>query len=214
MSRTIRIAVPEKGMTLHWPERCPACGTEEDLVEVSNRVGRVKSVRPNLLGGISLKSNLLNVHYLMCRKHAWQNTLANRLWDRGPGMRAVRGVIYLGLLSAISSIVYIIRTGDTATVFLSPPLAGLKLIGLFGTVLLLWARQVCAVRLKGWDADVDVIDVEFSDVIYATDFKRKNKDYTDDTLTASVPWYRKSAVWKAVLIAGLLLFVGYLMKAR
>ena len=67
MTETIRVAMTDDAVRLSWPKRCPACSGTQSLVSASSRVGRVKSLRPNITGGITMRSDVMYLSFPMCR---------------------------------------------------------------------------------------------------------------------------------------------------
>ncbi|UXI70508.1 hypothetical protein [Tahibacter amnicola] len=212
MSETVRVFVPQEGLTLTWPQRCARCGSTGKLVESPCRVGRVKSLRPSLLIGLTIRSDVLFLPVPLCKAHATQNELAAEILEHSPVMRLLRVLAYLGAFMAFA-LVYssLFNPGGWQRVsnmgwFLLYPTLSVAAIGA-----IVWARKRFAVWPERFDPDKDVIVVHFSDPTYAREFKYKNHKVTDETLTESPPWYKKSLLWKAVVIIAFLLFMQMLI---
>lgn len=210
MPETVRVAVNEEGVDLQWPARCPRCGAApKRLVPSTSRVGQVKSLRPNLMGGWTMRSNVMYVSVPMCQVHADSNSLANKILEKSPLMTGLRGVAWVGmamlatlLLSAVT------RRGGGHPADLDAFLL-LPLFGLVGGLMLWWARRNTSVRPARFDPDMDVVEIEFADTRYAHAFKRANRAVTDSLLTAAPPWYMRSLLWKVVLVFVLFAWIAH-----
>lgn len=212
MSTTVRIAIAEEGTPLSWPKRCAACGESGALEPSTTRVGRVASVRPNLQGGITMKSDVMYVSTPMCAKHAGANALANRILEKSPLMSFLRGWIYIGVLVAVTMIISLVARRSGAVSGIGGLLI-IPLLGIVGGAALAWANKNWQVRPVRFDPDMDVIEVDFRNDVYAAEFKRANRKATDSALTEPLPWWRRSATWKIVVMAVFVLFLLRLTRA-
>jgi hypothetical protein len=102
MSEIVRVAFGENIPQLVWPSCCPNCGTGESLVNTTSRLGRVKSIRPNLLGGMTMKSDVLYLSYPICAKHARGTYWANLILDKSPLVQLLQLITYFGALFALA----------------------------------------------------------------------------------------------------------------
>ena len=218
MSSTIRMAVPDESFELKWPARCPGCKRNEGLIGSGTRVGKVRSVRPNVAGGFTVKSDVMRLDIPMCPQHARANSLAARLLEKSLLMQVIRAIVFLGLLMfillSVSSTVGLISGNKTMAAGFRN-LGGmlvLPCLGLIGTLVLIWARGAASARPVRWDPDVEVIELQFADARYAQTFSRLNESLTDATLTAAPPWYRRAALWKLLMVVGLIIFMIVLVK--
>jgi hypothetical protein len=212
MPEVVRIAITDNAVSLTWPPRCPRCGVDSGLTTSTNRVGRVSSIRPNLMGGFTMRSDVMVVSVPMCERHAGANTVANLILQRSPLMAGLRGLAWVGLALLASMLVAAVRErgfghiADMGAFLLFPA------IGIVGGLAMLWARKNSSVWPKSFDPDVDVLEVQFADERYARHFKRANRDATDSLLTAAPPWYMRKLLWQVAAIGLLILWFVHLAK--
>ncbi|MGR9013614.1 MAG: hypothetical protein ACU83U_08215 [Gammaproteobacteria bacterium] len=218
MSEKVRLAVTDGDDPIVWPKYCPKCGTRDSLLNVNARVGQVKSMRPNLHGGWTMKSNVLYFSFPMCGQHAKSTRVANLLLEKSPLMYLLRAFAYMGFVPILPLFIALVSGQRTLEQLLNPtnpPPTFFMVLMLYGIVMVaavIWARLSTAVWPRDFDPDMNVINIHFSDVSYAQDFKRANPVATDEWLTASPPWYKRSLLWKVVIIIGFLVWMSHLMQ--
>lgn len=211
MPEIVRVATNEEGVELSWPARCPRCGAApRRLVPSVSRVGQVKSLRPNLMGGWTMRSNVMYVSVPMCEVHAGSNSLANKILERSPLMAGLRGVAWMGLAMLLSLLASIFTRRGVSHLMELDAFLLFPLFGIVGGLTVWWARQNTSVRPARFDPDMDVVEIEFADTRYAHAFKRANRDVTDSLLTAAPPWYMRSLLWKVVLVFVLVAWLMHL----
>lgn len=218
MSEKVRLAVTDEDNQIVWPEYCPKCGARNSLLNVNARVGQVKSIRPNLDGGWTMKSDVLYFSFPMCEQHAKSTRVANLLLEKSPLMYLLRFFAYLGFMPVLPMFAALVTGTKSLEQLLNPanpPPTFFTVMMFYGMVMVaavIWARLSTAVWPKDFDPDMNVINIHFSDVSYAQDFKRANPNATDEWLTAPPPWYKRSLLWKVVIIIGFLVWMSHLMK--
>ncbi len=205
MSEVVRIAIygSENGK-INWPNRCPHCGTTGDLINVNGRVVRESVGNLAILVGVlTFRRETTNIGFLVCRKHASQCELANRLLERSSIFGLVRVAIYLGLafclmllsslLTHTTTLASVIERGGFGPILFS----GFGVLGIF---VLWWARSNASVRLLSIDSGTDVVSIRFHDKKYARDFKRANVKATHRYLTEAPSFWMRPGFWKLVLV--------------
>ena len=211
MPEIVRVAITDNAVRLTWPPRCPRCGEEKGLVPSTTRVSQLKSVRPNLMGGLTMRSNVMYMAVPMCERHATTNSVASVILQRSPLLAGLRWLSWLGLAMGLSVLVGVIlhrnfeRVADMGAFLLFPA------IGIVGGLAMWWARSNTSVWPKRFDPDVDVLEIQFADERYARHFKRANRNATDSLVTAAPPWYMRSLLWKVVAVVVLVLWLAHLM---
>lgn len=204
MATTVRVAINDDLPPLVWPLCCPKCGSTESLVQTTSRLGRVKSIRPNLTGGMTMKSDILHLSFPMCEKHAQETGLANLILANSPVLQLLRLICFMGALFALPFFLGPVKfIGQFGWFSLFP------LLGVIGILAIIWAKRASSLRPTRFDPDMDVFEVQFSDEDYATQFRIKNRKATSSSLTEAPPWYMRSLLWKVVVI---LLFLGFIAK--
>ncbi|MFZ6755610.1 hypothetical protein ACO0K9_00190 [Undibacterium sp. Ji50W] len=205
MSQIVRVAIDEDIPQLVWPPCCPKCGATGKLYKTTSRVGRVKSLRPNLLGGMTMKSDVLYLAFPGCEKHAQQTGLANALLEKSPLMHLIRLMMYM---AAFFVLPVIMRPkafiADLSWYSLVP------VFGVLGIASIVWARKVSSVWPVRFDPDMDVIIIRFLDEDYAVKFRLANRKATSNDLTDAPPWYQRALIWKVLVICLLIAFMSKL----
>jgi hypothetical protein len=207
VAENVRVAMFAGVAPLKWPERCPRCGSQKDLIYLNGRV-----VRETFVGFRfrRIKQEIISIPILMCREHAIQNEIGGKILERGIAMNLFRGVVYI---SIVFSIVILIQIGTGQRAFASlVQLDSRRLLyfmgfGYVGLIAIIWARLVTSVRPVQFDPDYDVAVLRFSDEKYAREFKRANIKATSGALTQSPPFFMRASFWKMVLVVGLLIFI-------
>ncbi|QJR10587.1 hypothetical protein DSM104443_01651 [Usitatibacter rugosus] len=208
MTEVVRVSVGEDVESFSWPPRCARCGKAKPLKGSTSRVGRVKSMRPNLAGGMTMKSDVLYLTAPMCTAHAGSNELANKILEKSPLMLLLRAIVYIGFLYfVLFALRAVVDPKAIRRLFELGVLALLPFIGFFGILLLYWARKNTSVWPVRFDPDMDVVEVRFSDAEYAEDFRKANPDATDTDVTGPPPWYMRSLLWKVVIIVAFLFYM-------
>jgi hypothetical protein len=182
---------------------------KEKLTTTTSRLGRVKSVRPNLRGGLTMTSEVLHLTFPMCEQHARQTHWANIILDKSPLIQLLQFLAYFGALFALS---FVIRPKSFVSDFgwfsLYP------LFGVLGVAAIVWAKRTTSVWPLRFDPDMEVIELSFRNEEYATRFKALNREATSSRLTEAPPWYKRSLIWKIVMVLALILFLAKLMGHR
>lgn len=209
MSQLVRVAIGADFPEIQWPACCPECGTTKSLIRNISRLGRVKSIRPNLAGGLTMKSEIMYLNYWICPAHAAETRWANLLLDKSPLMYLIRFIFYVGALFALALLLGPRRLSTFPEL---GPLLALPLIGIFGVTSLIWARIATSLRPIRFDPDQDVIEIQFRQAPYATRFRVMNREATSSQNTEETPWFRRSIVWKVIVIVLFIAFMARLMK--
>ena len=210
MAEIVRIAVTGGTGPLKWPQRCPRCGTSNDLMYHDGRVAR-ESVSLGL-GFWRFRRESVTLSILMCRRHALANEIGMKLLERGMVMMALRGLIYISLsLSLICAFQFATGQRRPMEFVHSAPAAFLAYMaaGWVGAWALLWARRVSAVRTLRLDSDQDVAVLRFADQQYARDFKKANSKATSKVLTDPPAFFARPSFWKVVFVLGLVAFIAH-----
>lgn len=207
MTTTVRVAIQDDLPPIEWPRCCPKCGATDSLVSATSRLGRVKSIRPNLLGGMTMKSDVLHLSFPVCEKHAQETRWANLILDNGPLARLIHMIVYMGALFALPMLIRPVNFVSQFGLFALYPV-----LSVLGVVAIVWARRTSSLRPTQFDPDMDVFEVQFSDEDYATKFRVQNRKATSSSLTEAPPWYMRSLLWKIVIIVVFLGFIAKLMK--
>lgn len=206
MSEIVRVAIGEDVPKIDWPPCCPKCESKESLVTVNSRLGRIKSMRPNLMGGVTVQSDVLYLSFPVCREHAAAAFWANKILDKSPLVKLLHLIVYCG---ALFSIAFVLRPkgfiSDFGWFSLYP------LLGLLGTIAILWAKATATVLPIRFDPDMDVFELKFLNEDYASKFRVFNRKATSGSLTEPLPWYRRSLVWKLVTLGVFVVFMAKLM---
>ena len=210
MPEIVRVAITDNSVNIAWPPRCPRCGEEKRLVPSTNRVSRLKSVRPNLGGGLTMRSDVMYMSVPMCERHAGTNRLANLILQRSPLWAGLRALSWLGLAMLVSVLVGLILHGGFGNIADMGAFLLLPLIGIVGGLAIWWARKNTSVWPKRFDPDMDVLEIQFANERYARHFRRANRDATDSQLTAPPLWYMRSLLWKIVAVVVLIIWLARL----
>lgn len=204
MIETVRVAIAEELPQIDWPPCCAQCESKEALVPVSSRLGRVKSVRPNWSGGMTMRSDILYLSFPMCRQHAAGTAWANRILDNGPLAVLIRVIVYFGAVFAATLLIRPTRfIADFGWFTLYP------LLGIAGVAAIVWAKRTAAVLPVRFDPDMDVVELRFRNDDYATKFRVFNRKATSSSLTEVLPWYQRASLWKIAVIG---LFFAFMAK--
>lgn len=206
MFETVRVAIAEELPPIDWPPCCAQCETKGGLEAVNTRLGRVKSVRPNWSGGMTIRSNILYLCFPMCRQHATATAWANRILDNGPLAVLLRVIVYSGLLFVLPLLIRPARfIADFGWFSLYP------LLGVAGVAAIVWAKRTAAVLPVRFDPDMDVVEIRFANEDYATKFRVFNRKATSSSLTEALPWYQRGLLWKIVVLGLFFAFMAKLM---
>lgn len=209
MSQLVRVAIGENFPEIQWPACCPECGTTKSLIRNTSRLGKVKSIRPNLQGGLTMKSEVMYLNYWICPQHAAETRWANRLLEKSPAMHLIRFIFYVGVVFAIG-LIFGPRRLETFPDL--GPLLALPLIGILGVASLIWARIATSLWPIRFDPDQDVIEIQFRQAPYATRFRVMNREATSAQNTEETPWYKRALLWKVIVIVLFFMFMARLMK--
>lgn len=219
MAEKVRIAVNTAGISaINWPKRCPRCAATEKLISVDSRVVRMSAHAPQKLGSIlTIRSEIVHLSFLACQQHAYQNEAGVRILEKTPAMSLLRLLAYVAfafdvlLLSQI-----ILRHRSLAALFHDTPTSFLffLLYGLIGVMLILWARSVSSVWPMRMDADMDVLEIRFTDESYAGSFRKANAKATSKQLTDAPPFFMRPLFWKIICLIALVAFIGHIVSPQ
>jgi hypothetical protein len=217
MADTVRIAMNEPG-PLRWPQRCPRCGSTDDLVYLDTRVVRNNRGPQNRLTMLESLARINTIEHvqesftfsvLMCRRHAQSNQTGGVLLGYGVPMKVLRASIYLGFVGCLLFLwrVFGWEFGIRETFnHLSPGILAFCAWGAIGVAALAWARHVAWVRPLRLDPDYDIAIMRFKDDKYARDFKRMNIRHTTGAAVSTYPiWMRMTPMKGLVLICCVLM---------
>jgi len=188
--------------TLSWPERCPRCGATGDLVWRTVKVVRNNQSPGNRRAGLFLyMQESVGISVPTCRAHADTNQVGGALLGRDIKSIVLRASIYFSLLCLAGSLRSALSPlGGGAFVGMDIGWWLLCLWGPLGVALLLWARQVAAVRPIRLDPHHDIAILRFQDSAYARDFRRMNARATARSAVAVTPVWRRMTPMKALLL--------------
>ena len=223
MADTVRIALNEPG-PLKWPQRCPRCGSTDDLVYLDSRVVRNNRGPQNRLSTLQSLARIRTIEYvqesftlsvLMCRRHAYSNQTGGLLLGYGVPMKLLRASIYIGLLCFVLFFHGALTGGSVVEKFRSVPVGALAFCawGAIGVLALVWARRVASVRPVRLDPDYDIAIMRFENEKYARDFKRMNLKHTTGGAVSTMPiWMRMTPMKGLLLICSLLTLAAVLIN--
>nr|WP_315487088.1 hypothetical protein [uncultured Undibacterium sp.] len=198
MPQTVRVAIGEDFPPLKWPACCPECGTTKMLEKMTTRIGRVKSMRPNLGSSLSVKNEVMYLTYFICPDHAAETRWANRLLEKSPVMYLLRFISYFGAIFALALLLGPRRLSSFLEL---GALLALPVLGIIGVSSLIWAQMATTLWPIRFDPDQDVIIIRFRQAPYATKFRVMNLDATSSANTEELPWFKRKLVWQLVLVA-------------
>lgn len=210
MPQTVRVAIGENFPPLKWPACCPECGTTTMLEKSTSRLGRVKSVRPNLGGGLIVKSEVMYLSYLICPDHVAETRWANRLLEKSPVMYLLRFICYVGVVFALALLLGPRRLSSFPEL---GALLALPVLGIIGVSSLIWAHMATTLWPIRFDPDQDVIIIRFRQAPYATKFRVMNLEATSSANTEALPWFKRKLLWQLVLMALLTAAVIYYFES-
>ena len=217
MTSNVRVAINQCD-TLIWPQRCPCCGTKNNLAGVNSRVIRVNYLIPNyktIFGSLRTENSIYQVDFPACSQHAFKNLLGIKLLEKSLMMMLIRAVIYICFFSIPILLMQIItgqKSFDQVWSSIPKDFMYSMLVGLIGMVLVVWAHRVSSVWPKAFDADRDVIIIRFQDELYARDFQRANQLATDPRYTRLPIWFLRPWIWKIVLALVFIKYMSHLMQ--
>ena len=216
MAENVRISVDAGIGAISWPKRCPRCGGKEKLISVDSRVVRLSAHAPTKFGSmLAIKSEIAHLSFPACVQHAHQNEIGVRILEKTSPMALLRLLAYVAFTFDVLLLFQVIfRHQSLTTLFHDTPAFfrfGL-LYGLIGVILIVWARRVSSVWPIRMDADMDVIEIRFSDEKYAGEFRKANAQATSRRLTDSPPFYMRPLFWKIVCLIALFAFVGHMVN--
>lgn len=87
-------------------------------------------------------------------------------------------------------------------------MGAMAIVSPVGSVAPLWACKNWQARPARFDPDMDVVEVELRNQVYAAEFKRANRDATASAVTEPLPCHRRSVTCKTVVTA-LFVFVTW-----
>lgn len=159
-----------------------------------------------------MKSDVQYLSFPACEQHSSSNKWANRILEKSPLMFYLRAIVYIGAIFGLAVLIALATTpgtfsrlGDMGALLIFP------IVGWLGIATILWARRTTSVWPIRFDPDMDVIEIRFSDAGYAAEFRRLNRDATDEQLTKAPRWYLRALPWKVLIIVVFLLLMGRLL---
>lgn len=162
---------------ISWPACCARCGTKEDLTWASATSGRVTSVAPTLSGAIRIKSELLDLAYPVCQRHAKGLALANAITRNTFGFKALRGLTYfLGPPSVLFLLALPIVLISPSRTQPDVPLAMVALYVFLAGALLMIILAFRTLPLRINKQTRDDISIQFGSARYASAFARLNRE--------------------------------------
>lgn len=199
----------DQGVPIIWPKRCPTCGSVEDLISVEFTAMRRKSSYFVIYLRVVTESYKLS--FLSCRRHAYKNEIGISILRQTAMMALTRLLIYVLCFSSLRA-VYLVISGQLplSSYTANPAVFIIMGIGVFGTLLILWAKKVTSILPLHLDADMDVAVIQMSDKIYARDFRRANPKATHRLLTREPPFFLRPDFWKAIIVLGAILYFSRL----
>lgn len=206
MPQIVRVALGDNLPPLKWPACCPECGTTKMLEKMTTRLGRVKSVRPDLGGSLTVKNEVMYLTYFICPDHAAETRWANRLLEKSPVMYLLRFIFYFGAIFALALLLAPRRLSSFPDL---GALLVLPVLGVVGVTSLIWAHMATSLWPMRFDPDQDVMIIRFRQAPYATKFRVMNLEATSSANTEELPWFKRKLLWQ--LLAAAALFVA-LMK--
>ena len=175
------------------------------LQEVRCRVARTSVALPTSFGNyIPFKSEILRLSFRACKQHALPNEIGIRILEKTPLMYLLRWLAYYAFICIVLMFVHIGNQHESLLkFFFGTPLIFryFMLFGLLGVILVVWARKVSRVWPIRIDADADVVEIRFSDEIYAKDFRIANPLVTLKLLTDSPPFFCVPPLGKSIVLS-------------
>lgn len=178
MGTTVTISSTED---ISWPASCSKCRTSENLTWASATSGRVTSVAPTLTGAISIKSELLDLSFPVCKAHTNGLGLANFFTRNTSGIKMLRGFFYLlGPISLLVVGTFLVRliTQHQSNTELS---LGMMAIFVFCAIvfsLILNSYRTLPVRIS--KQTEDFVSIKFQNDLFAKEFVRLNRQHIVD----------------------------------
>lgn len=174
MSRKINLS---RDHQISWPACCAKCGKKEDLTWASATSGRVTSVAPTLSGAIRIKSELLDLNYPVCQRHAKGLAMANAITRNTFGFKALRGMAYiLGPMSVLFLLALPIVLISPSRTQPDLPLAMIALYVALAGAFLMIIRAFRTLPLRIDNQTKDDISIKFGNAQYASAFARLNRE--------------------------------------
>ncbi|RYX90256.1 MAG: hypothetical protein EOO28_30180 [Comamonadaceae bacterium] len=213
MGEEVRVFIGGGEDMMRWPPLCARCGSRSGLTHVPIRVGRSRSSIRLLLKGVKREYESWSFSYPVCSKHAGKARRDGLIWDTGPLAGLLRGLVFMAALFIIPAVMHtlLLLLGQEKWRDFNLILALVGYAGLALLTYMLKARRALPVRPTGFDPDMDVFRLMFLKKKYADMFRTANRDITNENLVEAVAWYKRPTLWKAVLLAGLAIFVISLM---
>jgi len=202
MGEIVRYSMVGHRSAVQWPQRCPCCGTDKNLTYSQARVAR-ESASVDIK--IRLRTEWYDFPILTCRDHAFSNWLGGKILEKTAVATMFRGVVYMSLFLLVAKVSQCVigRTTWHATMEDHNSANFVMLwgaIGVFGLLVILWAKLVAKAYVLKLDTDQEVAILHFASEKYAREFKRINIKATSNRLAGSLPFFMRSRFVKIVLI--------------
>lgn len=226
MTIDVRVALQVR-TPLKWPQRCPRCGTANDLVHSDLRL--VRNLRLRRKGESALhyfsqypanESEPRHVSVPACRRHERSNRIGGSLLRKDILPSFGRWAAY-ACLALLGLFVLAIAnpTTDTRTLLLaqSPGMWGIFVYGAACAGTLVWAHRVAWVRPVRLHPRLEIATLRFKDEDYAHEFEQMNPEATNPSMPGFAERLRtaaKSMLFFAVIALPLLFFFILLLPGR
>lgn len=165
---------------IQWPARCAQCGDKENLTLVGASSGRIKSVSPSLTGAATVTSEMLDLSYPVCEKHAKGVALANLMTRNTTGLRLLRGMIYfigpLGILYLLILPINLFVRHNTP----GAPLAFTAIYVLAAAALVYLVRAFRKLPVRIVKHTAEGAKLRFANDLYAQYFRKLNLNIVGD----------------------------------
>ena len=178
-------------------------------------MARTSVALPTSFGNyIPFKSDILRLSFRACKQHALPNEIGIRILEKTPLMYLLRWLTYYAFICITLMLVQIgYRHESPLKFFFEIPL-GFRysmLFGLLGVILVIWAKKVSSVLPIRFDADMDVVEIRFSDEVYAKEFRIANPLVTLKLLTDRPSFFLRPSILKILCVVALLVFISYMV---
>lgn len=181
-----RMVIFKSDVDIKWPLCCAKCLSTDVLKTAEASSGRVASAAMTMTGQIKWTSQMLNLHYPICRRHSGGMSLANFMTRNTDVYKLFRGFVYLNAPLAIMITALVLKAIISAFMNNVPlsdinepwGLIGAMVFLLFLFALIVWSFLKVPVRVI--KQNESHINVWFQNNKYAEEFIELNRGVVID----------------------------------